>query len=239
MEETLAMNPPSPLETIKELATAVSVQASASNRTWLALLTVAAATLLPRASTAGPSNGLELPFALGQVDPTWFYIVLFLMLVVLTIAFSAAHAQQVRAEKLAHGIIVSMRAEIMGMDPRELYDMLRLPSLNRVAALAQSIRGKYQFFRNSAQCPHWLRILSTIYYGFLKLSSMIVYYGLPALALWEAYGRTLEAGMPPWPATIGGGIAGVTLFQVLTQDLLYSVGVIRIIGSVTSSSKPR
>ncbi len=223
-------------QTIKELAAAVSLQAQVSNRVWLGLLTVAVITLLPRVPKAGPPNELDLPFGLGQVDASWFYVILFLMLVVLTIAFSAAHAQQVRAQKLAQSFVDSMAGrspEVAGMHPRELFDMLRLPSVNRVAPLAQSIRGPYQFYHNAMNCPAWLRKASTIYYVLLKLVSMAVYFGLPAFALWQAYTKTQAVGLrwlvAPWIILATAIVAAATLLQVVVEDLRYSMEILPLI----------
>src|SRR4051812_35063790 len=173
---------------IQELAGAVSTQAQVVNRMWLALMTVVLFGVLPR--LPGKNGNVTMPFSLGEVDPAWFYSVVFALLVVLIIAFAAAHAQQVRAQKLAQAAVDSIILTQSIPDyvhPREWFDMCRLPSINRVAPLAQSIRGKYQFYTGKQDCPAWLRLISVAYYGLLKAAAMIVYFGLPLWALWWAY----------------------------------------------------
>jgi hypothetical protein len=208
-------------QVIKEFATSVSTQAQVANRIWLSLMTVALVALLPReAATVGK---VALPFGFGQVDASTFSVIVFAMLVVLTIAFSSAYAQQFRAQMLAHSFLDSIsktRADFVEADPRELFDMLRLPTFNRVAPLAQLARGPFQFFRDNARCPAWLRTITTIYYVLLKLTAMFVYFGLPAYALFDAYEKALPVGSWLWLLRFAVVLAMITLLQVFLGDLL-------------------
>ncbi len=145
------------------------------------------------------------------------------MLVVLTIAFSSAYAQQFRAQLLAHSFLDTIsktRAGYIGADPREWFDMLRLPTFNRVAPLAQLARGPFQFFRDNARCPAWLRTITTVYYILLKFTAMLVYFGLPAYALFNAYGKALSVGSWLWLLRFAVVLAMITLLQVFLGDLL-------------------
>jgi hypothetical protein len=213
---------------IKELATAVSTQAQVANRAWLALTTSALVAVIPHVPKE--NGNLALPFGLGDVKPTVFDTVAFSILVVLAIAFAAAHAQQIRAQKLAQREIDSLRDEAPsseGLHPRELFDMWCLPSLNRVAPLAQLLRDKYQFFSDSPKCPKWRRLISVAYYALLKVASMVVYYGLPGWALWQAHSSVKHAGAVGLILLLGSVIAGVALIQIFLSDVAYSSRVIR------------
>jgi hypothetical protein len=215
---------------VQELAVAVSTQAQVVNRLWLALMTVALFGVLPR--LPAKDGNVSLPFSLGEVDPKWFHSVVFSILVVLTIAFAAAHAQQVRAQKLAQSVVDSMVSRKDSHDYvhlRELFDMCRLPSLNRVAPLAQSLRGKYQFFAGKKDCPKWLSIASAVYYALLKLASLTVFFGLPSWALWSAFRSVSLEGYVRYLLDIGGALAAVTLFHVFLSDGLYSIKVLRLL----------
>ncbi len=222
---------------VRELAAAVSTQAQVSNRTWIALMAVVVVAVLPRVSPVADRKEVPLPLGLGPVDPAWFDPFIFAVLVVLTIAFAAAHAQQVRAEKLAQSVVDSLveagqpsgKQQPGWIHPRELFDMLRLPSVNRVAPLAQSLRGRYQFYATGTRCPEWLRVASTAYYGLLKLASLVVYFGLPAWALWDVHGRLTLTGAVGWLATLGAILAGATVLQLLLTDAWYSFKVLRVI----------
>ena len=193
------------------------------------MMTVALFAVLPRVPT---NNGnVSLPFNLGEVDPTWFHAVVFSILVVLVIAFASAHAQQVRAQKLAHAVIDSLAADLESGDPirpREWFDMWRMPSLMRVAPLAQSLRGRHQFYATKQGCSTWLRLVSIGYYGLLKLASLVVYFGLPGWALWQAHvSASLTAGVLRDILMVGGFLAGVALLQVFLSDARYAVAVLQ------------
>jgi len=113
--------------------------------------------------------------------------------------------------------------------PRELFDMCRLPSLNRVAPLAQSLRGRYQFFAGKKDCPMWLRIASAGYYALLKVASLTVFFGLPSWALWSAFRSLSPEGYVRYPLDIGGALAAATLLHVFLSDALYSMKVLRLL----------
>ncbi|HXP81175.1 MAG TPA: hypothetical protein VN976_14815 [Verrucomicrobiae bacterium] len=216
---------------IKDLAAAVSTQAQVSNRIWLGLVTVAVISLLPQAPN---TSSVPLPFGLSSVPAAWFYLVLFGLLIVLTIAFASADTQQVRARKLAFRFIDSIpnHAEFAGMHPQELFDMFRLPCFNRVAPLAQSIRGKFEFYSGKASCPTYRVVASAFYYALLKLISMAVYFGVPAFALLRTYEKIQNVSFTSKIMVRGSGVvAAVTLFQVFLSDLLYSIKVLRKISS--------
>jgi hypothetical protein len=205
---------------LKEFAEAVSTQAQVANRIWLGLMTVALVALLPRESSAPGS--LELPFSLGKVDAETFSVIVFGMLVVLTIAFSSAYAQQSRAHGLAQAFLklISVNANSYGgASPREWFDMLRLPTFNRVAPLPQSLRGK------------WLGIIRVCYYFLLRLIAMSVYFGLPAYALFRARQKTVYVGSLGSLITVGTVLAMLTLIQVCLNDIAHTGRVLRIIWS--------
>jgi hypothetical protein len=211
-------------EVIEKLAKAVSTQAEVANRIWLGLVTVAIVGLLPKTPSAGFPGDVDLPFGLGHVVEASFHLIVFLMIVVFGIAFSAAHAQQIRAQTLAQDFISTLpnhATGTLGMHPRELFDLLRLPSLNRVAPLAQLLRGRSQFYRSRASCPAWLRIVTTLYYIPLKLTSMVVFFGLPAFSLYHSYKLTQVAGYLWWFMIIGGLLAASALFLIRFVELLY------------------
>ena len=213
---------------VKELASAVSTQAQVANRAWLALTTVALVATIPHVPKE--NGNLALPFGLGDVKPAVFDTVALSILVVLSIAFAAAHAQQIRAQKLAQRELDSLPNEAPsggGLHPREMFDMWCLPSLNRVAPLAQLLNGRYQFFPESPNCPAWRRRVTVAYYVLLKVASIVVYYGLPGWALWQARGSIRYSGGVGLILVLGSFIAGVALVQVFLSDVEYSSRVIR------------
>jgi hypothetical protein len=163
---------------------------------------------------------------LGHVDPHFFYPVVFYLLVVLAVAFAAAHAQVIRA-----GVQVQRMIDLLhqgspaeaGLDARERFDIGRIPSLNRVAPLAQLAIDQLSAIRGRRW---WVRILGILYYILLKLLSILVYYGLPVAAVTKAYANT------PWidwggVAFVAEVIALAALMHVFLSDSWYSYRVVR------------
>jgi hypothetical protein len=216
------------LEQVKELAAGVSVQTQVANRVWLALMTVALVAVLPRGTNKNPD--LSLPFGLGTVDSTLFYPVAFFILVVLAVAFAAAHAQVIRAGVQAHKMIDSIPKGSFaenGVDPRGVFDMGRIPSLNRVAPLAQLAIDQSSAITGQRW---WVRGLGVLYYMLLKLLSLIVYYALPGLAMARAYAN---ASRPELSRVVLSSFAVakwaalLALFHVFVSDIWYSWRVVR------------
>jgi hypothetical protein len=205
---------------IKELASAVSTQAQFANRIWLALMTVALFAVLPHVPK---SNGnLSLPFNLGEVDAMWFHTVVFALLVVLVITFASAHPQHIRAHSLAQDSISASPSMSGHIHPREMFDMLRMPSFNRVAPLAQVLRGKYQYYKTNRDCPAWLLRLTVVYYSLLKIASLAVYFTLPFWAIWHVYTNVLSvqsAWFVSLTARVGAFLAGSALLVVLIVEI--------------------
>lgn len=227
---------------VKELAAAVSTQAQITNRIWISLITVAVVALLPESSGAKIPSEISL-LNFGKVDAGTFHLILFPVLIVLAIAFSTAYSQQVRAQILAQSFLNTINDQPTGFAevyPRELFDMLRLPTLNRVAPLAQSVRGRYQFYSRASVCPSWIRMVSAVYYILLKLTSMIVYFGLPAFALWRAYQKIQPVHGMWWLVVAGGALAALALVQICFGEILYTSRVIPFIwsGGTTGAASP-
>jgi len=214
------------------------MQAKIANRAWLSLITVGLFAVLPHAPTQ--NGNVSLPWNIGEVEPIWFHTVAFLLLVVLTIFFAVAHAQQIRAQKLAQSTIDSL---IQGTDsdvlnPRDLFDMLRLPSLNRVAPVAQLVKGKYQFHSTANDCPGWLRFVSISYYAAVKLVSFIVFFCLPIGALWRAYAMVSVTGWLRIAVIVSGWVAAGTLIHVLLTEGLYAIRTLGYLWGKPSEHKP-
>jgi hypothetical protein len=221
------MSDDDPRAVVRELARAVSTQAQVANRLWIVLMTVAFFAVLPLEPTDGK---LPLPFGFGKVDAVLFHSIVYSILVVVALAFASAHAQQVRAQRLAQDVVDSLSTTAVRVDEvhlRELFDMWRLPSLNRVAPLAQALRGKYQFYKTRTECPQWLRGVTIVYYVLLKLTALLVFFGLPLWALWHAHASISVSGRIFEVALFGGGVlAGLALLQVALTELIYTKNVL-------------
>jgi hypothetical protein len=67
--------------------------------------------------------------------------------------------------------------------------------------------------------------------GLLKLTSLIVYLGVPAWALWDVHSRMTLNRAASLIAALGGTLALLALVQMLLTDAWYSLKVLRVIGA--------
>jgi hypothetical protein len=218
---------------IKELASAVSIQVQVSNRHWIALATLSLIALLPR----DPSPTFALPFGLGSVPPDAFYLALFGLLAVMSLAFSSAHAQSMRATRMAHKALNELdKSVLVGVvRGRDLFDMMRHPSLIRVAPLAQLFG---ELGARAATPRIWRRRLAAAYYFALKVPSWAVYFLLPAVALWHTAVRIQVRGPSRWILLGVAGLATVPLVQILAVDITYGRDIGRILSKPEHPNKP-
>jgi hypothetical protein len=209
---------------VKNLADAVSMQADVTNRTWLALISVAVVALIPH------MKDVTLPFSLGDVPQPWFHGVIFYFLVVLAIAFASAHSQQVRAQKLAQLVIDTLGPNLgsgCAIHPRDFFDIQRKASLIHIASLAQSLRGKYQFYTTATGLPIWQKKITVFLYGVWKTIGFIIYFVFPIVALWKAHQDFSASGLLYVGNIFFTGVAIFALGQVLLLDLLYAITIFK------------
>jgi len=209
---------------VKDLAVGVSTQADVANRAWLALISAAIIALIPHA------KGVSLPFSLGEVPQPWFHGVIFSFLVVLAIAFASAHSQQVRAQKLAQlviGSLGSLLGPVCAIHPRDYFDMQRKPSLIHIASLAQSLRGKYQFFTTAPGLPIWRKKITVLLYVLWKIIGFVIYFVFPVVALWQAHRDFAASGLLQACNLFFTWIAILALGQVLLLDFLYAITIFK------------
>ena len=112
------------------------------------------------------------------------------------------------------------------MHPRDLFDLLVQPTINRVGPLAQLLRWeKYQFFPEVLSAPRPLQYLVNVYYVALKIVAFVFYFVVPAFALIRAYQSAALVGTRWWLASIAVGVATLTLLQIMLWELYYTVTV--------------
>lgn len=223
-------------ESVKDLADAISIQVKTANRSWYIVMTIALLVLFPPAKVAQSDVGIQLPLQLGTVDAVSFYPVVFAVFSVLIVAFAAAHAQSYRAVKLAQMAIEKHNNELsMGIDRRDLFDMLRIPSVNRVAPLSQLLRGKYQFWFQANNTPCWRQIVSGFYYIVLKVVAAVVYWALPGYSYWIAYTQAQAHGASLWYANPLLAIGMSSLLVVAISDLQYVFNTSKILFGANTS----
>jgi hypothetical protein len=186
---------------VKDLAEACSTQAKIENRTWLGIIATTVVLLVPPITSSGDGAvAARIPF-FETVPVSVFSPLAFAMLAILIVVLSTAHAQHLRADALSHRVIRDLKNAAHGaaVTPRDLFDILRVPSYTRVAPLAQLIRGKWQWEGEKSACPWWRRITGTLLYILLKLVALAVLFVTPGIAIWLGYERVVASSVhQPW-----------------------------------------
>lgn len=203
----------------KDLAEAASMHARATNRIWFATAAASMIVLLPR--TPAPNQSQALPLGLGEVSIGAFDLAIFALLAVLTISFAATHAQHLRAWLPIHRQLDAM---IVSGDTtaRELFDLLRQSSVNRLAPLALLPDTLYRDFTKKP-IPSLLRRALQLQYVILKLAADGLFLFLPAYALWRvmaAVNAQPNSGMLVPALNVFAWIALFSLAETAVSDLI-------------------
>lgn len=206
------------LKRAKDLADAVSAQAQIANRFWFSMTTVALFAVLPR--DISNKHTINLPFGLGEVAVSAFYTIIYPLMIILVIAFSSTHAQQLSAQNLAQNTLNRMGhdKEKDGIDFRIWFDMWRKPSLNRVAPLPLALGDAFP----TRGMSHVIRL----YYSILKVVALGIYFVFPLWALWYVYVYRLDPNVGPVTTKLflfGACLATLTLIQVICSEISYAV----------------
>jgi len=172
---------------IKDLAEAISTAVEVQNRYWLALAVTSLFGIVPQSNLPAGAKEISLPFGLPTVNLEWYALLMVLLLSVFIIAFAAAQAHLIRTQKIADHIIEKRKNEgrlIAGKNERYFLDALRKPSLGRVFSLAQVAFGGNGVFVDLKQLPSLRKHISSVLYLFFKITFLVVWLGLPGLALY-------------------------------------------------------
>lgn len=216
-------------DVVKDLAEAFSGQSKLSNRLWIALIAVTIFIILPVPLSNSGKSDRELPFGFGHVETNDFDLIALVILAVLTIAFCQAHAQAIRAYRLAHQIID--RLELAGTDsmvsPRQFFDFLAIPSLTRVGPLPQLLlKSAQNFSRYRCLSLLVLNWLASVYFLVLKFVANLIIFGLPAIALVIGCQRLLSnqsVSMWAYAVAATGLVALLALAQIAVTEFCETV----------------
>lgn len=211
---------------VKDHAAAFSTQSKLTNRLWITLVALIFVVVLP----AGPSNCVEpyryLTFGIGCVDSILFDSISFFMLAVLTIAFCQAQAQAIRGYRHAQNVIDKMgepTSDLVAVQ-RQFFDSLAIPSLERVGSLPVLILA-------TTSPSGTIKILTSIYYLFLKVLEILVHLGIPIFAIVFTWARLQGNELGPlWLLWIGNGTGVVTLgalAQICYLEVVHAMGTFR------------
>jgi succinate dehydrogenase/fumarate reductase cytochrome b subunit len=105
--------------------------------------------------------------------------------------------------------------------------MQRKPSLIHIASLAQSLRGKYQFFTTAPGLPIWRKKITVLLYVLWKIIGFVIYFVFPVVALWQAHRDFAASGLLQACNLFFTWIAILALGQVLLLDFLYAITIFK------------
>lgn len=225
---------------LKTVAEAASSQAKVTNRFWLSVIVTTTIIFLPITQKGVNGESLvRLPFSLGAVPLESFYPAVFVILSVLAIGLAAAHAQQMRADWIAHYTVDELikasnstkNTESISFHIKDLFDILRHPSLTRLAPLPQLVMGHFHTHnlrKTYSPKTKWLRdfIFKFSYYS-LKLFAIIVLFIIPIFSLAITYNKISQSlnGVLLYLLMITGLTAFIALIAVTIAEI---VAVIRV-----------
>lgn len=215
-------------EQVKDLSELASRSFKVSNRAWLALMAVAVVVLIPRPE----GTAISLPFGFGEVDPAAFYFVTLIILVAVTIAFAATHAQAFRAHRITMAALGTLAADAVAtplrVHPRDAFDLLVEPTINRVGPLAILVRGRHLMLPVAASAPLWRQRLVLAYYLLLKSVAFVFYFVVPSYALLRAFEAALVVGIFRWVVLAGVAVASLTLLHVMAWEFVHIWRTVRV-----------
>lgn len=207
---------------IVSLSEGGSDQTRWATKLWYALATVSALSLMPVATA---SNTLQAPFGIGELNSVDFYSFAVVAISILGIGAGAAQCQAIRSRSLINRVLDEYGKEYpltRNVALQDAFDAVVTSSIQRIAPLAQVLRGRCQFYPESHNCPLYLRLLSSLYYTVLKLVSVMVVHVFPAYALVQSAlrSRVLCSSCYIW------GIPNFVIWPVLTVALIVAVQMV-------------
>ena len=145
---------------------------------------------------------IEIPIIGVKVPENIFYPFTLGLISVLLIAYGSANCQWNRTRILIQNIIkFKIQKKQNYIVPKVLhihdyFDSMLVPIINRVAPIAQILRGKYQFKLESKDCPCVLICFSMLVYLIYKLITYCIIYIFPFIALVYSW-QNIKSGILP------------------------------------------
>lgn len=218
-------------ELIKTLSEGYSVQSETANKFWLFLIISCIITITGKPEKE--SGLIELPFTLGKVNIADFYSIMIILICILLIAFASAMIQAIRASKLIRAVINTMSEQDKfhyKVHIQDLVDCTVKPTFNRVAPVAQYLLGKNQFL-GDAKPRKDIKLFSSIFYSFLKITTFIFIYIIPIFSIYKSWtGLSLHRNeltihIPVFFLLVLVVLAAIATIILLVGDVKYFSGV--------------
>ncbi|NLD91292.1 MAG: hypothetical protein GX639_01355 [Fibrobacter sp.] len=213
---------------IKDLMDGHSTQNQLASKLWTTLAVASIITVLPYEIT---NTKIAIPLIDKEVSPDYFYSFCAMLISILFITFCNQHVQVIRSRKFLQRAIQEMSDPYLipkKIHIQDVIDCTITSHLNRVAPLAQLFQGDYTFFPESNNRPRHIRMLSFSYYVIIKSLTLLVFYGLPVLAIAKSI-KTISlftAGFDNlsffkvllFPTSI---VAGISLISLLITEIKF------------------
>ena len=171
-------------------------------------------------------------------SPTVFFNGIFYLFSILTIALSAAHAQVLRSDRIANAAVSKIESEadreLSEANPvhvRDLFDILRTPTLTRLGPIIQLLLVNYHGnLKRDSRFPLDARRAGKgfgLFYLPLKLISFLLLFLVPGKVLYDAFLATRY-----WASNEFTSVVNVALFAT-AAICLYIVIFFELVSSVT------
>lgn len=207
--------------TLKDFAEAASTQAKNANRIWLALLVASSLVAFPEVKDVTTkvdgkevtTKRVKLPFNLASVPKEQFGTVGLGVVSALTLAFCSAHLHTVRTQNLGFAFLDELDDDVRLIGQR-YFDAIRVAEFTRVAPFKDWL-GDY--------LPASFSALRKFVFGVLKILVTAPYFGLPALAIYEAAQHLGGSwSLVEWIAVVVAAAAGLGLIQCVVADAVHT-----------------
>jgi len=138
-------------------------------------------------------NLISLPFSLGDVVTADFYAISIIIISVVSIAYSSAQIQGLRARNLIQKLINELSSEdkwiTNSIHVKDFVDSVLNPTFNRVAPISQFLLGGFIEKDSTIDNRNKIlkRIIGAILYVILKALSFLFMYLIPTYAIFKSW----------------------------------------------------
>jgi len=174
------------LALIDKLAEGYSNLAKNANRFWIALIIVSITAIFPNSSD---NKIIVLPFSLGEVNNSDFYVICLFLICILTIAYASSLLQTTSTRKLIQIEIEKLSQNdrfISNTHIQDYLDAILFPTYYRVAPIIQFIQGKNHFLEKGNNETK-KAVIPRLCYIVLKFFSVFLIHGVPTVSFFMCY----------------------------------------------------
>ena len=174
------------LAIIDKLAEGYSNLAKNANKFWLALIIVSITAIFPKTID---NKKILLPFLLGEVNNSDFYVICLFLICILTIVFASSLLQATSSRKLIQVEIDKLPKDdrfVSYTHVQDYVDTILFPTYYRVAPIIQFMQGKNHFFERGKN-EKIKEVIPRLCYIVLKSFSVILIHSVPTVSFFICY----------------------------------------------------